>query len=91
MRRLLERGAGVRTREYERRERTRTKNSYEEMLEVEPAMWLFLRLLSIVMTVRRREESVHKYLAEAGRANHEGRAAPSLLPISIPKTRTAMV
>lgn len=127
---LLERGAGVRTREHERSERTRTKNSCKELLEVEPAMWLFLqkpeigitnneaeralrhavlwrrvsfgsqseagaetvgRLLSVVMTVRRRGESVHKYLVEACRARHEGRAAPSLLPMSIPKTRAAMV
>ena len=118
---LLERGAGVRVREQERSERTLTKNTCKEMLEVEAAMWLFLKkpeigitnneaeralrhavlwrrvsfgsqseagaetvakLLSVVMTLKRRGESVHKYLVEACRASHEGRAAPSLLPTS---------
>ena len=115
------RSRSKRAREYERSERTLTKNTCKEMLEVEAAMWLFLqkpeigitnneaeralrhavlwrrvsfgsqseagaetvaRLLSVVMTMRRRGESVHKYLVEACRASHEGRAAPSLLPIS---------
>lgn len=119
MRGLLERGAGVSTREHERSERTLTKNTCKEMLEVEPAMWLFLqkpeveitnneaeralrhavmwrrvsfgsqseggaemvgRMLTVVMTLKRRGESVHKYLVEACRAAHEGRAGPSLLP-----------
>jgi hypothetical protein len=118
MRGLLERGAGIRTREHERSERTLTKNTCKELIEIEPAMWLFLqkpeigitnndaeralrhavlwrrvsfgsqteegaetvaRLLSVVMTVRRRGESVHKYMVEACRARNEGRAGPRLL------------
>jgi hypothetical protein len=119
MRGLLERGAGAKTREHERSERSLTKNTCKEMLEVEPAMWLFIqkpevgltnneaeralrhavlwrrvsfgsqsqsgaemvgRMLTVVMTLKRRGESIHKYLVEACRARHEGRAAPSLLP-----------
>jgi transposase len=119
MRGLLERGAGVNTREHERSERSLTKNTCKEMLEVEPAMWLFIqkpevgltnneaeralrhavmwrrvsfgsqsqggaemvgRLLTVGMTLKRRGESIHKYMVEACRARNEGRAAPSLLP-----------
>jgi transposase len=36
------------------------------------------RLLTVVMTMKRRGESVYKYLVEACRARQEGRAAPSL-------------
>lgn len=121
MRGLLERGAGIKTREHERSERSLTKNLCQEMLEVEPAMWLFVkkpevgltnneaeralrhavlwrrvslgsqsqggakmvgRMLTVVMTLKRRGESVHRYLVEACRARHEGRAAPSLLSTS---------
>jgi transposase len=130
MRGLLERGAGVSTREHERSERTLTKNTCKEMLEVEAAMWLFLqkpeigitnneaeralrravlwrrvsfgsqseagaetvaRLLSVVMTLRRRGESVHKYLIEACRTAQEGRAGPTLLPDPTPKTKIAVI
>jgi len=41
------------------------------------------RLLSVVMRLRRRGESVHKYLVEACRASHEGRAATALLLITV--------
>lgn len=37
------------------------------------------RLLTAVMTLRARGQSAHRYLVEACRARHEGRAAPSLL------------
>lgn len=119
MRGLLERGAGVKTREHERSERRLTKNTCKEMLEVEPAMWLFIkkpevgitnneaeralrhavmwrrvsfgsqsqsgaemvgRQLTVVMTLKRRGESIHKYMVEACLARNEGRAAASLLP-----------
>lgn len=98
------------------------KTGSKEMLEVEPAMWLFIqkpevgltnneaeralrhavlwrrmsfgsqsqsgaemvgRMLTVVMTLKRRGESVHKYIVEACRARHEGRAAPSLLPAAM--------
>jgi len=130
MRGLLERGAGASTRENERIERTLTKKTCKEVIEVEPAMWLFLkkpekgitnneaeraqrhavlrrgvsfgsqseagaetvaRLLSEVMTKRRRGERVHKNLVEACRSRHEGRAGAWLLPTSTAKTRRAMV
>jgi hypothetical protein len=118
---------GVSTREHERSERTLTKNTCRELLEVEASMWLFLqrpevgitnnaaeralrhavlwrrvsfesqseagaeavaRLLSVVMTLRSRGESVHKYMIEVCRAAHEGRAGPSLLPALTPKAKT---
>ncbi len=37
------------------------------------------RLLTVVMTTRRRGESAHEFLVEACRAAHEGRAGPSLI------------
>ena len=119
MKKLLEQGAGLTTRSTEKSQRSMTKNTCAELLELEPAMWLFLekpgvgmtnndaeralrhavllrrvsfgsqseagartmaRLLTVVMTLRSRGESVHKYLMEASRAMHEGRPAPSLLP-----------
>lgn len=39
------------------------------------------RRLTVVMTLKRRGESVHKYLVEACRARQEGQAAPSFLPV----------
>jgi transposase len=50
MRGLLERASGFETRRDERSERTRTKNTCREMLEVEPAMWLFVSRPEVGMT-----------------------------------------
>jgi transposase len=50
MRGLLEGGASVKTREHERSERSLTKNTCKEMLEVEAAMWLFIQKPEVGLT-----------------------------------------